>query len=57
MKYFNVYEVVDKTTYTKYKDSSIRFLDNRLLETLDIIREILGVPMVVIGGVIINKEV
>lgn len=47
MKYFNVYEVVDKTTYTKYKDSSIRFLDNRILETLDIIREILGVPMVV----------
>ena len=47
MKYFKVYELVDKLTYTKYRDSSIRFLDNRLLETLDIIRDILGVPMVI----------
>lgn len=47
MKYFKPYEVVSKLVYTRYKDESIRFMDNRLLETLDIIREILGVPLVV----------
>lgn len=47
MKYFKVYELVDKTVYTKYKDNSVRFLDNRLLITLDVIRDILGVPMVI----------
>ena len=47
MKYFKVYELVDKTVYTNYKDNSVRFLDNRLLITLDVIREILGVPLVI----------
>lgn len=47
MKYFKPYELVSKTIYQKYGDDSIQFLDNRLLETLDCIREILGVPMVI----------
>ena len=47
MKYFKPYEVVSKLVYTKYRDESIKFMDNRLLETLDIIREILGVPLVI----------
>ena len=47
MKYFKPYEVVSKTVYTRYRDESIQFMDNRLLETLDIIREILGVPLVI----------
>ena len=47
MKYFKPYEVVSKTVYTIYRDESIKFMDNRLLETLDVIREILGVPLVI----------
>lgn len=47
MKYFKPYEIVSKTVYTIYKDESIKFMDNRLLETLDVIREILGVPLVI----------
>ena len=47
MKYFKPYEVVSKLVYTKYRDESIKFMDNRLLETLDVIREILGVPLVI----------
>lgn len=47
MKYFKPYEIVSKTVYTIYRDESIKFMDNRLLETLDVIREILGVPLVI----------
>lgn len=47
MKYFKIYELVDETVYKKYKENSVRFIDNRLLITLDKIREILGVPLVI----------
>ena len=47
MKYFKVYELVSKAVYTKYGDAAIMFLDDRLIETLDRIREILGVPMTI----------
>ena len=47
MKYFKPYEIVSKTVYTIYRDESIKFMDNRLIETIDVIREILGVPLVI----------
>lgn len=45
MKYFKAYELVDKEVYDKFGEDSLRFFDTRLLETLDWIREELGLPI------------
>ncbi len=44
-KYFDVREFVGKRTYKKYGQSSWKFIDIRLLETVLIIRKKLGKPM------------
>lgn len=44
-KYFDIKELVSKKVYEQYGESAIKFIDSRLLETIDIIREILGVPL------------
>jgi len=38
-KYFSIEELVPKAILSKYGDSSWQFLDNRVLETIDFIRE------------------
>lgn len=52
--YFDVKELVDKTVYNKYGESSWKFLDDMALECLLIIREELGKPITVnnwhVGG-------
>lgn len=45
-KYFLVEELVDEEVYSILGDNAIRLLDNRLIETIDKIREILGVPLI-----------
>ncbi len=44
MKHFKVHELVNKEIYEKYSESYIlnRFFDNRLLKTLDALREHFG---------------
>lgn len=41
-KYFHIKELIGRSTYKKYGESSWKFLDIRLLETLLILREKLG---------------
>lgn len=46
--YFKIQELVCPETYKKFGEQAWMFIDERLLETLDIVREkILGKPMVV----------
>lgn len=47
MKYFGIKELVCPHVYEKWGESSWQFLDKRLLETLDWLREKLGKPIVV----------
>jgi len=44
-KYFSVQEYVDPRTYAKFGDSSIMFMDPRILYTADRIRERYGKPV------------
>lgn len=46
-KYFNMWELVNQETYLKFGDSAIMLLNPLLLITLDGLREILGVPLIV----------
>lgn len=46
-KYFDVREFVDKETYTKFGENSLMFLDNRLLKTIDGIREYINAPITI----------
>jgi len=45
--YFCVEELVDKTVFDKYGQSSWKFIDKTILETLLIIREGIGFPMTI----------
>lgn len=46
-KYFKIQELVDKQTYTRWGDNAWNFLDDRLLETILVIRrDILKVSLV-----------
>lgn len=46
MKHFKVYEIVSKSVYDKYGENALKFFDARLIELIDIVREILNVPLV-----------
>ena len=47
-KYFNIKELVCPDVYNKFGEQSWMFIDNKLIETLDIVREkILCRPMVI----------
>lgn len=52
--YFDIQELVCRHVYEKYGDNAWQFFDNRLLETLLVIREKLGKPIYVnnwqVGG-------
>lgn len=50
-KYFGVKELVPFQVYRKWGEEALRFLDAGLLHDLDIIREAVGVPMVVNNAV------
>lgn len=45
-KYFKAYELVDQDVYNLLGDDSYKLIDPMLLETIDVIREILGVPLI-----------
>lgn len=45
-KYFSTQEFVDEETYELLGDDAIKLIDPDLIETVDIIREILGVPLI-----------
>jgi len=46
-KYFKVQEFIDKSTYEKYGDYSLRFMDMRIIITADKIREYFGKRMTI----------
>ena len=46
-KHFKIQEFVDKATYTRYGESSIRFMDTRILITADKVREYFGKSMTI----------
>lgn len=52
--YFDIQELVCRHVYEKFGDNAWQFFDNRLLETLLVIREKLGKPIYVnnwqVGG-------
>lgn len=45
-KYFTVEELVDEETYDLLGDQAIKLIDERLIKTIDSVREILGVPLI-----------
>lgn len=45
-KYFQVKELVSSKIYSQYGDDAIKFLDQKALEVLENVREILGVPLI-----------
>lgn len=45
-KYFSTQELVDEETYNLLEDYAIKLLDERLIKTIDSIREILDVPLI-----------
>ena len=47
MKYFQLYELVDRVTFQKWGESSWNLLNPIALEALDGIREFFGVPVIV----------
>lgn len=47
-KYFKIEELVCRHVYEKFGDKAWMFIDSRLVETLNLLREkILGVPMII----------
>ena len=47
-KYFKIEELVCRHVYEKFGDRAWMFIDDRLIETLNLLREkILGVPMII----------
>ena len=47
-KYFKIEELVCRHVYEKFGDKAWMFIDDRLIETLNLLREkILGVPMII----------
>lgn len=46
-KYFKIQELVSKGVYDKYGESSWKFIDERLIQTIDIIREFFDAPMTI----------
>lgn len=46
-KYFKIQELVSDGVYKKYGDKSWEFIDDRLVETLDQLREFFGRPITV----------
>lgn len=45
-KYFKTQELVDKEVYELIGDNAVNLLDERLIETIDAVREILDVPLI-----------
>ena len=45
-KYFTTQELVDEEVYSLLGDNAIKLIDDRLIETIDAVREILGVPLI-----------
>ena len=45
-KYFEVRELVDSQVYNLLGDHAINLLDPRLIETIDAVRDILGVSLI-----------
>jgi len=54
-KHFKIQEFVDRETYNMYGDSSIRFVDARIIITADKIREYFGKSMTINNWLIINN--
>ena len=47
MKYFKMHELVDEKVYNLHGEASERFFDTRLLETIDLLREMLERPITI----------
>jgi hypothetical protein len=47
MKYFSVKELVDKKTYEELGEASIELLSPRLIDTIETLRELLGMNMLI----------
>lgn len=45
-KYFTTQELVDEEVYSLLGDNAIKLIDDRLIKTIDAVREILGVPLI-----------
>lgn len=45
-KYFTIEELVDEETYNLLNDEAYKLFNPRLLETIDVVREILDVPLI-----------
>ena len=45
-KYFEIQELVDEDVYNLLGDEAFKLIDDRLIETIDSIREILDVPLI-----------
>lgn len=45
-KYFSTRELVDEEVYSILGDNAIKLIDDKLIETIDVIREILNVPLI-----------
>lgn len=45
-KYFETKELVDQEVYSLLGENAIKLIDSRLIETIDAIREILGVSLI-----------
>lgn len=45
-KYFETKELVDQEVYNLLGENAIKLIDSRLIETIDVIREILGVSLI-----------
>lgn len=46
-KYFQIHELVDEDVYNKWRESAWKFIDDKLIETLLVIREGLDKPMTI----------
>lgn len=45
-KYFTIEELVDEETYNLLEDEAYKLFNPKLLETIDVVREILDVPLI-----------
>lgn len=45
-KYFSTKELVDEEVYSILGDNAIKLIDDKLIETIDVIRDILNVPLI-----------
>lgn len=45
-KYFTIEELVDESVFNLLKQEAFKLFDPKLIETIDVVREILDVPLI-----------